>query len=122
MYLVSTLAVTATGAIIFAACEEFAAVDGARRQRRAQAAAVEHASAEGDAPGAPSPTPAVAAVAVGDAGAPNLWDLGLFIFDHAYPTFKSWPTRQYLDSFTGAAEAERVEKAKRDAERRSEVV
>jgi len=90
VYLVSTLAVTATGAIIFAAIEEFSS-----RARRATASGGEF----------------VAAGAVGQAPPPqlqvegegrdsrNLWNLGLFIFDGAFPGSASWPSRTYLDRF-----------------------
>lgn len=96
VYLVSTLAVTATGAIIFAAIEEYAAR------------------------GAQPPLPQVAVGALGTAQAatpatpstaPNLWDLGLFIFDGAFPGAARWPTRVYLDQFLGREAAAEEQKA-----------
>jgi len=78
VYLVSTFAVTATGAIILAASAEFSA------QRRAATAAVSAAPAVA----APAAVTRSGAVAVGDDATgpvPTLWDFGLFIFDGASP-------------------------------------
>lgn len=68
VYLVSTFAVTATGAIIIAAAEEF------ERVRQLPLAASSGSVTDG------------ALQAARFAGAePTLWDLGLFIFDNAFP-------------------------------------
>ena len=95
VYMVSTLAVTATGAIIFAAAEEFS------RRKSALTAEVE-------------PGDGAAAVVA----KPNLWDLGLFIFDGAFPGAAKWPQRTYLDSYAGAARAEREAAEAAEEERR----
>ena len=127
VYMVSTLAVTATGAIILAACEEMKA--NAESEHRtpqtaaltSNAAAVDaaaaHHAASGEAHGSAVEAHEAAAAADGTTGAaasagreeagltapPNLWDLLLFIFDGAFPGAAAWPSRAYLDRFTASA-------------------
>ena len=74
VYLVSTLAVTATGAIVLAASEEFVALRSARCEGGDGQLVVDAAGSVG----------ATEAGLLG-AGEPTLWDLGLFIFDNASP-------------------------------------
>ena len=74
VYLVSTLAVTATGAIVLAASEEFVQLRSQRRKGPDGRLVVSAASSAG----------ATEAGLLG-AGEPSLWDLGLFIFDNASP-------------------------------------
>ena len=74
VYLVSTLAVTATGAIVLAASEEFVQLRSQRREGPDGRLVVSAASSAG----------ATEAGLLG-AGEPSLWDLGLFIFNNASP-------------------------------------
>ena len=134
VYMVSTLAVTATGAIILAACEELKA-NAESKQLTPQTAALTPNAAAGDAAAAlHAASGEAAAGADGTAGAaasagreeanvtapPNLWDLLLFIFDGAFPGAATWPSRAYLDRFTG--EEQVASSAEREREARREVV
>jgi hypothetical protein len=105
VYLVSTFAVTATGAIILAAEEELQsevqeAPKGLRAAQPVDTAAADAARSGSDAARSGSD----AARSGSDAGAQaNLWDLLLLIVDGAFPTLATWPSRRYLDRFAGRA-------------------
>ena len=91
-------AVTATGAIVLAASEEFVALRSARREgsdgqlyMASEYMASEYMTSEGSSDGqmvvGSSHAASVGATEAGllRAGDPSLWDLGLFIFDNASP-------------------------------------
>jgi len=85
--------VTATGAIVLAASEEFVALRSARREGSDGQLymAPEYMTSEGSSDGqmvvGSSHVASVGATEAGllRAGDPSLWDLGLFIFDNASP-------------------------------------
>ena len=119
VYMVSTFAVTATGAIILAAGQELseqlgsqAAAAPAATAAAAAATATATAPTEGEQHGAHRrralPQPAEAARPEAE---PNLWDLLLFIVDGAFPAAEKWPSRVYLADrlATGAASERRRE-------------
>ena len=87
-------AVTATGAIVLAASEEFVALRSARREGSDGQLymASEYMTSEGSSDGGQMVVGTSHAASVGAteagllrAGDPSLWDLGLFIFDNASP-------------------------------------
>ena len=81
---------TATGAIILAASEEFVALRSARREGSDGQLYLASESSDGQMAGQlalGSPAGSVGATEAGllRPGDPSLWDLGLFIFDNASP-------------------------------------
>ncbi len=81
---------TATGAIILAASEEFVALRSARREGSDGQLYLASETSEGQVAGQMALGSSTGSVGATEAGLlrpgdPNLWDLGLFIFDNASP-------------------------------------